>query len=218
MKTLKAIFLSALSVLSLGTIYAQDSESPFSVGADVVSNYVWRGTKVAGPSIQPGISFSSGGFEIGAWGSWTLGGKTNEADLFAAYSFDFGLSLGVTDYYYQGEPYFAYKEGESHAFEGNVAYGIGDFSIAANYIFNEGAGAAGGDTYLEASYAFKYFEAFIGMGDGWHTGDGDFEVCNIGIGTSREIKITDGFSLPIFGQVIVNPNQEQFNLVVGLSF
>jgi len=41
---------------------------------------------------------------------------------------------------------------------------------------------------------------------------------NIGIGTSREIKFTDSFSLPISGSVILNPSSEQLYVVVGISF
>ncbi len=49
-----------------------DPESPgnFSVSADLVSSYVWRGSKFGkGPAIQPTVKFTSGGFTLGAWGS-----------------------------------------------------------------------------------------------------------------------------------------------------
>jgi hypothetical protein len=62
------IFMSVFSSLSL---YAQEEKenSPFTVGADVVSSYVWRGSKVgSGPNIQPAMKFSNGGFTLGAWG------------------------------------------------------------------------------------------------------------------------------------------------------
>lgn len=221
MKTLKATVLAFVAILSLGTATAQETESPFSIGADLVSNYVWRGSQYGGASVQPGVSFAAGSFEIGAWGSWDLISMSpGEADLYAAYSFDFGLGLGVTDYFYQGAEYFDYSDTTgAHAFELNASYGIGDLSIAANYIFNEsaGAGSAGGDMYFELGYAFTHFDVFLGAGDGWHTTDGEFGVCNIGIGTSKDIKITDNFSLPMFGQVIVNPESQAYNIVVGIS-
>jgi len=67
-------------------------------------------------------------------------------------------------------------------------------------------------------YTFKYFNVFVGAGDGWHTSDGDFGLCNIGIGTSKEVKITDSYSLPVSGSVVLNPEREEFNIVVGISF
>ena len=58
MKTLKFSFLIALTVncLIAPNLYAQEKieqESPFLIGTDIVSSYVWRGTKFSGPALQP---------------------------------------------------------------------------------------------------------------------------------------------------------------------
>lgn len=208
-------------------------ESPFSVGGDFVSSYVWRGSKIgSGPNIQPYVEFSKGNFTLGTWGSFSLHefGNVMEADLYASYGFDFGLSLGLTDYYYQGTPYFSYAgDTASHAFELNLGYEIGSLSFAANFIVNDASNggpanvAGGGDMYFELGYAFEYFDLFLGAGNGWHTtvddnGDDVFTVCNIGIATSKEIKISESFSLPVSGMVSINPDKEEFNLVLGISF
>ncbi len=229
MKNFKTfLFASILATFLVpDSIYAQEEEknSPFSAGVDLVSSYVWRGLKYGGPALQPYIEFGTRGFVLGAWGSFGIGPveeAVNEADLYTAYSFDFGLCIGLTDYYYQGSPYFRYgTDSASHTFEGNLGYKIGGFSIAANCIFNDarnGAGSQGGDLYFEAGYSFTHFDIFIGAGDGWHTSDGEFNICNIGVGTNKEIKITENFSLPVSGQVILNPEAEEFNVVVGISF
>jgi hypothetical protein len=55
------------------------------------------------------------------------------------------------------------------------------------------------------------------LGDGWHTSDAEIAVCNLGIGTSKTIKITDSFSIPVTGQVVLNPEKEQLYMVVGFS-
>ena len=95
-------------------VFAQDEESssPFSVGGDLVSSYLWRGTKFGtGPAIQPCLEFSMGNFSIGAWGSYCF--TTNEAaeaDLYLYYGFEFGLSIGLTDYYFPGTEYFETDE------------------------------------------------------------------------------------------------------------
>lgn len=228
MKTLKKSLLIALTTLILisSNAFAQEEikkESPFSVGTDLVSSYVWRGTKFSGPAIQPFVEYSVAGLTIGSWGSFGFADQVAEADLYLSYGFNFGLSLGVTDYYYQGSPYFDYTDTiASHAFEINLGYEISNFSIAANYILNDahagGPANSGADMYFELGYAFEFFDVFVGAGDGWHTSDGKFGLCNIGIGTSKEVKITDNYSLPIFGQVLLNPEREELNIVVGLSF
>ncbi len=230
-----ALLVLLMTVFSAAPLNAQEEEkeSPFSAGADIVSSYVWRGSKIgSGPNIQPSLKYSTGGLTLGAWGSYSFHqfGDFAETDLYASYAFDFGLSLGVTDYYYQGFPMFSYSgDTASHAFEINVGYALESLSIAANYIVNDASmgGPAnkpgGGDLYFEVNYAFENFGVFVGAGNGWHTtyednGDDVFAVCNIGIKTSKEIVFSDSFSLPVFGALMVNPDKEELNLVVGFSF
>lgn len=220
------LFFTGLVVLSLITTFqlrAQDegSDLKFNAGADVYTNYVWRGTKFgSGPSVQPGVSFVQGGLTIGVWGSFDAAGYA-EADPYISYSFPFGLSLGLTDYYYPGlELFDLSKATGSQALEINTGFETGGLTLSANYIINEAGGAesAGGDMYFEAGYSFTDFDLFVGAGNGWHTSDGEFNFCNIGLGTSREISITDNFSIPVSGQVILNPDKEQLYVVVGFSF
>ena len=213
-----AVFISSASVLK-----AQDEEaksSPFSAGADFYSNYIWRGSKFGtGPAFQPSVSFATGGLTIGVWGSFDAAGYT-EADAYVSYDFDFGLSLGLTDYYYPGLDYFDVSDSTgSQAFEINLGYSIKGLSLSGNYILNKagGAASAGGDKYFQASYDFKNFNIFLGAGDGWHTSNGDFKVCNVGLGTSKTINITDKFSVPVTGQVILNPDKKQLYMVVGFT-
>jgi hypothetical protein len=234
MKKLNRIFLvlSLLLMVVSNNMFAQETEvveeekeSPFSVGADLVSSYVWRGGKLGGAALQPGVEFSTSGLTLGAWGSFGLGPAdeaVNEADLYISYGFDFGLSIGLSDYYYQGASYFEYGDSiSSHAFEINVGFEKGGFALSGNYILNDsrfGAGSQGGDMYFELGYGFENFSVFIGAGDGWHTSTTEFEVCNIGISASKELKISDKFSLPVSGLVSINPQLETLNIVGTITF
>jgi hypothetical protein len=224
MKRQWLLFTGVLAGLLFATgLRAQNEESPskFSAGADLYSNYVWRGTKLGtGPAVQPTVKFVTGGLTIGVWGSFDAHGYM-ETDPYVSYAFKFGLSLGMTDYYYPGQQFFDVSDTTgSQAFEINAGYTIKGLSLSANYIVNQagGAGSAGGDKYFQAGYAFKHCNIFLGAGDGWHTSDGNFAICNVGIGTTKEIKITDSFSIPVTGQVILNPEREQLYVVVGFSF
>jgi uncharacterized protein (TIGR02001 family) len=199
---------------------AQDEKpkSSFVTGADFFSNYIWRGTKFGnGPAIQPSVKFVTGGLAVGVWGSFDASGYM-EADPFISYSFPFGLSLGVTDYYYPnlGGSFFA---DSSNAYELNLGYTYKGLSLSANYIVNEAPipASSGSDLYFQAGYAFKKFNVSIGAGDGWHTANHDFNVCHIAVGTGKTIEITDKFSVPVTGQVILNPDKKQLFVVVGFS-
>lgn len=214
-KTLKALLVFGLATIFALNVQAQDeaSESPWSMGLDLTSTYVWRGVSYSGPSIQPYVEYSKGIFTMGAWGSQGYDGF-QEMDTYASLGFDFGLSLGVTDYYYPGTEY---GNKTSHSFELNGGYEVGSFSLSANYIF-AGEGSVGDDVYFEAGLSLGKVDLFVGAGDGWHTTDTDFAICNVGISTSKELKITDSFSLPVSGSCIWNPDTEQFYIVGTISF
>lgn len=217
-KTLAILVVTSITFSNVINAQEEESGPSFSAGADIYSNYVWRGSKLGtGPAFQPTVKFSAGGFTAGVWGSFDAAGYA-EVDPYISYSFPFGLSLGITDYYYPtlGGSFFA---DSSNAFELNAGFSKGGFSLSGNYILNKAAvpASAGGDKYFQVGYAFSSFSLFAGAGDGWHTSDGEFNICNIGIGTSKEIKITDSFTVPVSGQVILNPDKKQLFLVVGFS-
>jgi hypothetical protein len=197
-----------------------EKSSKFSPGVDFYSSYLWRGSKLGtGPAVQPYIDFTTGGLTLEAWGSFDASGY-GEADIYATYDLPFGLSFGFTDYYLTDLDYFDYSDSTgSHAFELTAGYEIKNLSLTANYIVNKAGGieSKGGDIYLEAAYSFKYFGLFLGAGNGWTTSDGDFAVCNIGIQAEKEVKITDSFSIPVTGQVVLNPDKKSLYVVVGFS-
>jgi len=214
---LKALSLGVIMTMAFGLTNINTAQAQeVTTGVDLYSTYVWRGVAYSGPSLQPAVEFSSGGFAIGAWGSQGYDGF-QEMDLYAGYSFDFGLSLGVTDYYYPGT---LWLDGDSHAIEINAGYSADAFSLSGNFIVNEaaGAGSAGGDLYFEAGYAFSNASIFLGGGDGWHSSDGEFALVNLGISTGKDIVITDTFTIPLSGAVIFNPDTEQLYILAGLSF
>ncbi|MFO1448468.1 MAG: hypothetical protein U1F61_09955 [Opitutaceae bacterium] len=72
----------------------------------VVSDYLWRGFKLADASLQPSLSLVySDKFTLGVWGSYALedgdNGKYNETDLIASYSLSqkyYTASIGGTVY------------------------------------------------------------------------------------------------------------------------
>jgi len=219
-KKITLIVFAVLAICSLN-VRAQEvqeeKKSPFSVGADFYSNYVWRGSALGtGPAFQPSVKFNKGGLTIGVWGSFDASGYA-EADPYISYAFK-GFSIGLTDYYYPRAG-GSFTADSTNALEINAGYTIGGLSLSANYIINEAsvAASAGEDKYFQAGYAFSNFNISVGAGDGWHTSNGKFNVCHVALGTGKVIKITDSFSIPVTGQVIFNPEKNKFYMVVGFS-
>jgi len=212
-KKVVAIAVSAIA-LSTTSVMAQEEEASgvsTDAGKDIYSSYIWRGAKFGtGAALQPWMSFTAGNFELGSWNSVNTGGvEAFEADLYASYSFDFGLGIAVTDYYFGG----AYFGDSSHYVEPSLSFEKGGFSIMGAYMLNAE------DMYFEIGYSFEnLFDIAIGAGDGQYTVDGELNVCNVSIKKSKDIQVTDKFVIPVSGGITLNPSTEGFFGYVGLSF
>lgn len=217
-KKITLVVFTLLAICTLNVNAQEEKKSPFTVGADFYSNYIWRGTKFGtGPAFQPSVKFNMGGLTIGVWGSFDASGYT-EADPYVSYAFTNGLSFGLTDYYYPSLG-GSFTADSANAYEVNLGFSKGGLSLSANYILNKAKlpASSGNDMYFQAGYAFTNFNISVGAGDGWHTSDTNFNVCHVGIGTGKVIKISDSFSIPVTGQVIFNPEKNLMYLVVGFS-
>lgn len=231
----KAALLSGIAIAIPSMSIAQDKVEA-SIGADLVSGYIWRGQDLGNVSIQPSASVSYKGFSLSAWGSVGIDKEdTRELDFTLGYTTG-GFSVSVTDYWFTslGEPakYFHYgAHSTAHVFEAQIGYDFGP--LALNWYTNF-AGADGvnkdGDrayaSYVSATVPFKLggldWSAEIGATpwansfyNSWTSG---FAVCDISLGASKEIKITDSFSVPAFAKVTMNPRTEGAYFVFGLSF
>ena len=213
---------AALFFTTFGTqkVEAQD------FGADVASSYVWRGTQFGnGPHVQPWMSLGYGNLELGAWGSvpLTAGDGGTELDLYVSY--DLGpLALTVTNYTFPNTSPVskgAYVDGEG-LFEGDYlevsgSGSVGPIDLTVGYFTELEA------LYIEAGFSVGVVDVALGYGSDkdeettWYANGGSGLV-NVSLGGSKDIKITDDYSLPVFGSLIYNPDAETAFLVFGMSF
>lgn len=225
--------MTALALLATAmpfTAKAQDKVEA-SVGADLVSGYIWRGQDLGGVSFQPSVSISYKGFSLEAWGSVGFESKDDkELDLTLGYE-NGGFSLSVTDYWFNSGPgYFHYgARNTAHTFEAQIGYDFGP--LAVNWYTNfAGTDGVNKDdkraysSYLSLAAPFNLggleWTAEVGATP-WATDYYDangFAVCDVSLGVSKDIKITDTFSLPLFAKATWNPRTEGAYFIVGLSF
>lgn len=217
------------------------------VAADIVSQYIWRGQDLGSVALQPTLGIGYKGFSLTGWGSVPLvnSADTKEFDLTLAYETG-GFHVGITDYWFNtnNARYFEYASHKTtHVFEANVGYDFGP--VALNWYTNF-AGADGYTTvehskrayssYFEATAPFKLggceWEAAVGVvpyattfyyGHQYTDTEGTknyptgFAVTNVSVKATKEIKVTDSFSIPIFAQIAANPSSEKAYLVVGFT-
>ena len=227
---MKKIVIIAMGLVASATALAQDKVEA-TIAADFVSQYIWRGLDCGHVSVQPTLGIAYKGFSLSAWGSVGFKSEdTKEFDLTASYTTG-GLTVAVTDYWFDSpEPrYFYYNShSTSHLFEASVAYDFGLLSAAwyTNFAGNDGltpSGKRAYSSYFELNAPFSLatcqWTGTLGVVP-WATTFYDtsgFAVTNVALKASKDIKITDTFSVPIFGQVIANPCSGKAYFVFGFT-
>ena len=230
----KWALLSVMAITLPATSMAQDKVEA-SVGADLVSGYVWRGQDLGGVSIQPSLSVSYKGLSLSAWGSAGLDNNDGkEVDLTLAYEAG-NFSISITDFWCipSGEDYKYFNYGAhttAHVFEAQIGY---DFGVLTLNWFTNIAGADGVNekgeraysSYISMTAPFNLggleWEAEIGAtpwATDYYANTNGFAICDISLSASKEIKVTDSFSIPAYAKATFNPATEKAYLTFGLSF
>ncbi|MBN2668584.1 MAG: hypothetical protein JXR60_05075 [Bacteroidales bacterium] len=228
------LIISALTLLQVN-LMSQEVDSLYSIGVDVNSRYVWRGTDFgASPSIQPCIEVSKYNLTLGVWGAYTTNMfAAQEADLYLSYNIKDMVSVTVTDYFFPNETqrmdgYFTNwfdKDLSGHSFEAMLSFTYKNLSVmGATMVYGADAVKSNGDraysTYLELGYTHKNIDYFIGASPGegiYQARATGFNVVNLGLTGHKDLKITESFSLPISASLIVNPEAEKIFIVIGFS-
>ena len=230
-KVLKPFGLTALLLLGAAGVEAQEKIET-TICADFVNKYIWRGQNLGDVAVQPTLGVAYKGLSLSAWGSYGIANAadTKELDLTLGYSVG-GLNVGITDYWNNSpeERYFLYgAHSTSHVFEANVGYDFGPISLQwfTNFAGNDGLNKDGKRAYS------SYFEAsapFSLIGIDWTATAGivpyattsyetsGFAVTDLSLRATKQIKVTDSFSIPIFGQLTGNPCSQKAYLVFGFT-
>jgi hypothetical protein len=220
-KTAKLIALAAVLFAGFGSSNAMADEG-FSIGADVVSSYVWRGTELGnGVAVQPDLSYTfKNGLSIDAWGSYDItedgGDRYKEIDL--TVSMPIGpVTLAVTNYNIDPDNgrAFDFRDDGANTVEVSGSYSYKNLDLLAAVF------VAGNDYdnawYCQADYKFYdkngyTAKATAGLGNEGYYGDWEgkkLALVNTGISVSKD-RYTASY--------IYNPDTENSYLVFMASF
>ena len=232
---MKKIVLMAMMMATGWSAMAQDTVET-TVAADFVNQYIWRGQDLGNTAIQPTLGVAYEGLSLTAWGSVgvTEASDTKEFDLTLAYTAG-GFNIGITDYWFNQnglDPdgrYFKYDaHGTNHVFEANIGYDFGFASLQAytNFAGNDGFNKDGKraySTYVELAAPFKLatvdWTASLGVVPFYTSfyGTSGFAVTNLALKATKDIKVTDSFSIPVFAQVVGNPCSQKAYFIFGFT-
>lgn len=239
MVKVKTMMIAMLMALASVPAIGQDKIEG-SIGADLVSTYLWRGQQCAFVSMQPMASLSWKGLSLGAWGSVAVvpqdkfKGTQDELDITLSYSIK-GFNVGVTDYFFgdNGHPYF--KHGglgkTAHTFEGNVGYSWKylDVNWYTNFAGNDGAGkkrSRAYSSYLQIDCPFHWvnidWKATVGMvpyATAYYAQDNSngFHVNMVALRAEYPIQCGKNFKLPVYTQLMANPSSRDFYYMFGIT-
>ncbi len=228
----KIVILAMGMVMSMTTLAQNNIET--TISADFVNEYIWRGLKLGDISVQPKLGVGYKGLSLTAWGNYGLSNvdDSKEFDLTLDYTIK-GFSIGITDYWFsKGQDpdsrYFKYDaHGTNHVFEAYAGY---DFSFASVKWFTNFAGndynmngKRDYSCYAEVNVPFRLAAVdwtgsagVVPFKSSMYRTNG-FAVTYLSLRANKEIRITDTFTVPIFGQVVANPCTQNAYLVVGLT-
>ena len=236
---MKKIVLFAFMLIAGATAYAQEAEKKdkieTTIKADFVNQYIWRAIDMGSVAVQPTLGVGYKGLSLTAWGSYgiTDSNDTKEFDLTLASTFG-KFNVVITDYWFSvgldpDARYFKYGvHGTNHVFEANVGYDFGPVALQwyTNFTGNDGLNKSGKraySSYFEATVPFTLAKidwsataGFVPYATTFY-GTTGFAVTNLTLRATKDIKITDSFSIPIFGQVTGNPCSQKAYLVFGFT-
>lgn len=232
---IKKTLLSLSFLVVLCNLSGQDTTSNcnFSLNADLVSRYLWRG-QLYSPAfnIQPYASVTAGQFTFGTWGSYALDNSYSEIDFYLSWEYkNFGLT--VSDYCTLDEvtgatDYFNFEKlSTPHALEGTATFTVSEkfplkFTAATFFYGNDLNGLDNYySTYFELSYPFSKggydFNTYMGgtPSEGLYGTKGG--IVNVGLSATKTIRVTDTFEIPVSLQIAANPLANKLFLVFGLT-
>lgn len=207
------------------------------LSADIRNRHTWRGGLTCDAwNFQPTLNFTWSNFLVGAWGVYTVDNKYAEVDFYASYTYK-SFTLSVLDYFCPNETlavnrFFDYNDQTTpHLIDINLQFnGTKSFPVrilASTIVYGNDKKADDPNknnysTYFEAGYNFASKKGFkydfvVGLTPFESFYSNRLNVVNMGFKASKKIKITPSYSLPVFGQLVLNPYKENLHFVFGIT-
>lgn len=210
-------------------------KSPFGLGLDIQTKYIWRGMEMmpekSAPVMFPSINYAWEGLYVYAMGGYAVNGHYAEVDLGISYTWK-DFTLGFNDYYYPTtdtteDKYLGGGKHTGHWFELALTYApakiplwatVSNFFAGADkYLKTDASGATAEkqaySTYLEVGTYYDFLKANrIALGVGacvnrscYNGYEHGFSVCNIDLKYTYNVHFRSGWSLPLSAEYIFNP-------------
>lgn len=221
-------------------------KSPFGLGLDIQTKYIWRGmemmTEDASPVLFPSVNYSYKGLYIYFMGGYATNGKYAEVDAGISYSAK-GFTIGINDYYYptidsNEDQYLGAGKHTGHWLEACLTYSpekipvwatLSNFFYGADkYINTDGIEKQAYSTYLEIGtyYDFlNYNRLSLSVGGALNKScyngyEHNFSIVNLELKYTYNVEFNNGWILPLNVSYIYNPvfDKSYVNFTANFAF
>lgn len=221
-------------------------KSPFGLGLDVQTKYVWRGmemmTEDAAPVLFPSVSYTWKGLYVYFMGGYAINGKYAEVDAGVSYTAN-DFTIGLYDYYYptvdkNKDTYIGKHKNTGHWLEVCLNYSpskiplwvnLSNFFYGADkYVNAHGKEKQAYSTYLEIGTYYDFLKnnrISLGIGASlnkscYNNYEHDFSICNIDLKYTYNVIFKNGWILPLSAEYIYNPvfDKSYVNFIANFAF
>lgn len=219
--------------------------SPFGLGLDLQTKYVWRGMEMmaqnSSPVVFPSLNYSWNGLYVYAMGGYALNGQYAEVDFGISYTWK-GVSIGFNDYYYPVVDGINdnYLDGmnNGHWLEATLSYAPENLPLwimasnffygADRYLDGNGKGHQAYSSYLEIGTYYDFLEdnrVSLAVGAAlnkscYNAYQKNFSICNIECKYTYNVSFKNDWTLPLGVAFIYNPvfDKPYVNFTANLAF
>ena len=205
--------------------------SPFGLGLDVQTKYIWRGMEMmsedAAPVLFPSVNYSWKGLYVYFMGGYAINGKYSEVDAGVSYTLK-DFTFGIYDYYYptvdnKEDKYICGGKHTGHWLEVSLTYAptkiplwatLSNFFYGADkYIDSMGKEKQAYSTYLEVGTYYDFLHRNrISFAAGaafnrscYNNYEHNFSVVNLELKYTYTVLFKSGWRLPLNVAYIYNP-------------
>lgn len=221
-------------------------QSPFGLGLDAQTKYVWRGMEMmpeeSAPVLFPSLNYSYKGLFAYAMGGYAINGKYAEVDLGLSYTVS-GFTLAFNDYYYPSvdsveDKYLGGGKHTGHWLEATMSWNpekipfyatLSNFFYGADkYVNGSGKEKQAYSTYLEVGTYYDFLQnnrlsltVGAALNKSCYNGYAhDFSICNTELKYTYNLTFKSGWTLPLNVAYIYNPvyDKSYVDFTVNLAF
>jgi hypothetical protein len=210
-----------LSLFFLTFPLQAQEKAPVSLDAtlDLVNQNIWRGTYVAGASLQPETVMRICNWQFSVWGSTDFRAEDKEIDLTVKYCWQ-DLGIGFTDYWFerQNAPY-----SKNHLLEANLEYQFRKMPVSVSYNMRVTGENNWFSPYMEANYTPEWKAWSIELALGFTPWENTmlattgFAATRLSAGIRKSLPVGNSVSIEAFTNLTYNPDADALFWIAGLS-